>query len=163
MTAPSVVGWMVMDVGGGIERSPLRSPLSRSRSAAEAVRMMRAGRPTATTSLGRVIPAGTRVPSPRNTRSPMRAPDMRMEAFPISQRSPTVAPTTTQRCPNVVRRPTEVGTSAWPTTTEFSSTAELGADLDTGARGADHRALRYERTLAEVGGADDDRRRGDMH
>src|SRR5207237_559784 len=65
--------------------------------AADADRTPRAGRPTATTSLGSIISAGTRVPSPRKTRSPTRAPGMSVEAFPISQRSPTVAPITVQR------------------------------------------------------------------
>ena len=57
-------------------------------------------------------PAGTSVPSPRNTRSPSRAPGMRIEALPISHRSPTVAPITRQRWPNTVRRPTTVGAAA---------------------------------------------------
>ena len=82
-----------------------------------------AGRPRPRRS-GNVIPAGTSVPSPRKTRSPSRAPGMSIEAFPISHRSPTVAPTTMQRWPNVVRRPIVVGISLLPTTTEFSSTAD---------------------------------------
>src|SRR5262245_4647631 len=86
--------------------------------------MIRAGRPTATTSFGSVAPAGTSVPSPRNTRSPRRAPGMRIDALPISHRSPTVAPTTRQRCPNVVRRPTTAGMAGVPIITEFSISAE---------------------------------------
>ncbi len=115
---------IVTAVGGGTERSPSRSAVRRRMSSAEADRTTRAGRPTATTSLGSVVPPGTRVPSPRNTRSPTRAPGMRIEAFPISQRSPTVAPITLQRCPNVVRRPMTVGISEVPMTTEFSITAD---------------------------------------
>ncbi len=47
----------VVDVCGGIDKSPPRSARSRSKSAAEAVRITRAGRPTATTSSGSDIPA----------------------------------------------------------------------------------------------------------
>ena len=64
------------------------------------------------------------MPSPRKTRSPSRLPGIRMEALPISQRSPTVAPTTRQRCPKTVRRPIVVGIAAVPMTTQFSITAE---------------------------------------
>src|SRR5947208_10630057 len=124
MARPSSAGSTTMDVWAGSDRSPSRSPRSRSRSASDTVRITRAGRPTATTSLGRSMPAGTSAPSPRNTRSPSRAPGMRMEALPISQRSPTVAPMTRQRCPKVVRRPIAVGIVGVPMTTQFSITAE---------------------------------------
>ena len=111
-------------VGGGSDRSPPRSTVRRARSSADASARRRAGRPTATASSGNVIPAGTSVPSPRNTRLPRRAPGMRIDALPISQRSPTLAPTTRHRWPNTVRRPIVVRHVGVPITTEFSSTAE---------------------------------------
>ena len=43
---------------------------------------------------------------------------------PTSHRSPTVAPMTRQRWPNVLRRPMVVGIVVVPMTTEFSSTAD---------------------------------------
>ena len=119
--------------GGSTGRRRAGRVVGRGRSS-DTVRMIRAGRPTATTSLGSVVPGGTSVPSPRKTRSPRRAPGIRIEALPISQRSPTVAPTTRQRCPNVVRRPTDVAMPRVPMTTEFSITAEPVPTLTPDAR-----------------------------
>src|SRR4051795_1275071 len=82
------------------------------------------GRPTSTVDGGITAPAGTSVPSPRMQPSPMRAPGMRIAPLPISQRSPTVAPTTCARWPKTVRWPIRTGCSRVPTTTPFSRTAE---------------------------------------
>ena len=70
------------------------------------------------------FPAGTSVPSPRNTAVAEPRAGHEHGAFPISQRSPTVAPMTRQRCPNTHAPPDVVGIVGLPMTTEFSSTAD---------------------------------------
>ena len=71
--------------------------------------------------------------------------------LPISQRSPTVAPITRQRCPNTVRRPTTVGIAAVPTTTEFSSTAVPVPDRDAQVPGADDSTFGEQHAVADPG------------
>ena len=77
------------------------------------------------------------------------APGIRMDALPISQRSPTVAPMTRQRCPNVLRRPILVGSWGVPTTTEFSSTADPVLIATLAAAGAEDGALGDQHPIAK--------------
>src|SRR5712691_3173909 len=109
---------------GGSETSPPRSCRRRARSASLARRIARPGRPTTTASSGSVAPGGTSVPSPRMQPRPRRAPASRMDPFPISHRSPTAAPITTQRCPKTTFWPIETGCSAVPMAIPFSRRAD---------------------------------------
>ena len=86
---------------------------------------------------------------------------MRIEALPISHRSPTVAPITRQRCPNVVRRPIAVGIAPVPTTTEFSSTADPVPTVTPMAGRTDDRTFGEQRAIPDVGATDHDGRRSD--
>ncbi len=52
---------------------------------------------TRTESAGITVPAGTSVPSPRMQPLPRREPGMRIAPFPISHKSPMVAPTMVAR------------------------------------------------------------------
>ena len=83
---------------------------------------------------------------------------MRIEALPISQRSPTVAPMTRHRCPKVLRRPTVVGIMAVPTTTEFSSTAEPAPIVRCEFSEREDGAFGDQGAVAETRSADSDRR-----
>ena len=109
---------------GGSETSPPRSRNRRSRSVWLTRRMARPGRPTTTASSATAVPGGKSVPSPRMQPRPRRAPASRIDPLPISQRSPTAAPITTQRWPKTTFCPMETGCSAVPIATPFSSRAE---------------------------------------
>ena len=87
---------------------------------------------------------------------------MSIDAFPISQRSPTVAPTTMQRWPNTLRRPIVVGIVGVADHHGVLEHRRPGADFDAGAVGADDRALGEQRPLTETGRADDHRGAGDL-
>src|SRR3954471_8730732 len=113
-----VPGWWVRPT------CPPRRSARRARSASVAARNTWGGLPTSTVPSGMTVPVGTSVPSPRMQPSPRREPGIRIAPLPISQRSPTRAPTTVARWPKIVRCPISTGCPGQPTRTPFSRTAE---------------------------------------
>jgi hypothetical protein len=87
---------------------------------------------------------------------------MSTEALPISHRSPTVAPTTTQRWPKNGAAPDSGGNGAGSDDDAVLQHRRAGADLDGIVLRPDDGALGEERTLTEARAADHHRRGRDL-